>query len=143
VPLGGSAHTPHREQPPCREPEHVGASTQAPAIPRDAPEKCKSAALGSLRRTGAAGRDSAIAAITGWDLSDAHAWMRAPAGWLRADMSPKPVYQRLLARIRGTWWTARAEGVTDADGRVQLRGYCGGCALARVYHPDLANRPRM
>ena len=33
----------------------------------------------------------AVQAITWWDFSDLGAWQGAPAGWLRRDMSPKPV----------------------------------------------------
>src|SRR5207245_10505307 len=47
----------------------------------------------------------AVSAITWWDFSDLGAWQRAPAGWLRKDMSPKPVYERLLSLIKGAWWT--------------------------------------
>ena len=39
----------------------------------------------------------AVQAITWWDFSDLGAWQGAPAGWLRRDMSPKPVYERLMA----------------------------------------------
>ena len=39
----------------------------------------------------------AVQAITWWDFSDLGAWLGAPAGWLRRDMSPKPVYDRLMA----------------------------------------------
>lgn len=77
----------------------------------------------------------AVEAITWWDLSDAYSWMRAPAGLLRKDMSPKPVYERLSARIKGTWWTKQAAGVTGADGRVELRGFLGSYALD-VTTPD-------
>jgi GH35 family endo-1,4-beta-xylanase len=33
-----------------------------------------------------------VKAITWWDFSDYHAWQGAPAGLLRRDMSPKPLY---------------------------------------------------
>ena len=33
----------------------------------------------------------AVQALTWWDFSDYHAWQNAPAGLVRADMSPKPV----------------------------------------------------
>lgn len=67
----------------------------------------------------------AVAAITWWDLSDHRSWMRAPAGLLREDMSPKPAYERLLAKIKGEWWTAAAAGSTNAEGRLELRGFLG------------------
>lgn len=67
----------------------------------------------------------AVEAITWWDLSDQGAWMRAPAGLIRKDMSPKPAYERLMRKIKGEWWTERAEATTSEDGRAQLRGFLG------------------
>jgi GH35 family endo-1,4-beta-xylanase len=81
----------------------------------------------------------AVEAITWWDFSDTGAWMGAPAGFLRKDMSPKPVYDRLMAKIRGAWWTKRAEGVTGEDGQVRLRGFHGTYA-ATVTPPGGAAR---
>jgi GH35 family endo-1,4-beta-xylanase len=66
----------------------------------------------------------AVQAITWWDFSDLGAWQGAPAGWLRRDMSPKPVYERLMALIKSEWWT-RTEGTTDARGQVKLRAFYG------------------
>ena len=70
----------------------------------------------------------AVQAITWWDFSDDGAWMEAPAGWLRKDMSPKPVYERMLALIKGEWWT-QAQGVTDRKGTWQTRAFFGDYAL--------------
>jgi GH35 family endo-1,4-beta-xylanase len=67
----------------------------------------------------------AVEAITWWDLSDLGAWMGAPAGLVRKDMSPKPAYERLVRKIRGEWWTAKAEATTAASGRAHLRGFHG------------------
>jgi GH35 family endo-1,4-beta-xylanase len=47
----------------------------------------------------------AVAAITWWDFSDRGAWQDAPAGLVRADMSPKPAYERLRRLVRERWWT--------------------------------------
>jgi GH35 family endo-1,4-beta-xylanase len=47
----------------------------------------------------------ATAALTWWDFSDRNSWMHAPAGFLRADMSPKPAYDRLHQLIKERWWT--------------------------------------
>jgi GH35 family endo-1,4-beta-xylanase len=66
----------------------------------------------------------AVQAITWWDFSDLGAWQRAAAGWLRRDMSPKPVYDRLLSLIKGDWWT-KTEGATDARGEVKVRAFYG------------------
>jgi GH35 family endo-1,4-beta-xylanase len=47
----------------------------------------------------------AVQAITWWDFSDRGAWQRAPAGFVRADMSPKPAYERLQMLVKDRWWT--------------------------------------
>jgi GH35 family endo-1,4-beta-xylanase len=66
----------------------------------------------------------AVEAITWWDFSDYHAWQAAPAGWLRKDMSPKPVYERLLHLIKGQWWT-RTDGETGPRGNFVTRAFYG------------------
>ena len=63
-------------------------------------------------------------AITWWDFSDRGAWQRAAAGWLRKDMSPKPVYGRMKDLVRGAWWT-KTRGKTGADGTYSLRAFYG------------------
>lgn len=67
----------------------------------------------------------AVEAITWWDFSDRGAWKQAPAGLIRADMSPKPAYEELMKLTHGKWWT-RAELKTDDVGATSLRGFCGG-----------------
>jgi endo-1,4-beta-xylanase len=66
----------------------------------------------------------AVQAITWWDFSDRGAWLGAAAGWLRNDMWPKPVYDELMALIKGKWWT-KAQATSDAHGRVKLRAFYG------------------
>jgi GH35 family endo-1,4-beta-xylanase len=66
----------------------------------------------------------AIHAITWWDFSDYRAWQRAPAGWLREDMSPKPVYHRLMDLIKHQWWT-NLSGETGPRGNFVTRGFYG------------------
>ncbi len=66
----------------------------------------------------------AVQAITWWDFSDLGAWQGAAAGWLRRDMSPKPVYERLMSLIKGQWWT-KTEATTDARGEVKVRAFYG------------------
>ncbi len=66
----------------------------------------------------------AVQAITWWDFSDLHAWQGAAAGWLREDMSPKPVYDRLYSLLKGQWWT-KTEGRTDQSGQFCLRAFYG------------------
>jgi GH35 family endo-1,4-beta-xylanase len=65
----------------------------------------------------------AVEAITWWDLEDG-SWMGAPAGLLRADLTPKPAYQRLLQLIKGAWWT-KTEVEADAAGNAHFRGFLG------------------
>jgi GH35 family endo-1,4-beta-xylanase len=66
----------------------------------------------------------ATEAITWWDLSDRYAWMGAPAGLLREDLSPKPAYDRLMSLIHGDWWT-QEDLVTTEDGAAPFRGFHG------------------
>ena len=70
----------------------------------------------------------AVQAITWWDFSDLGAWQAAAAGWLRRDMSPKPVYNRLMSLIKGDWWT-KTQGATDAQGQVKVRAFYGNHRL--------------
>jgi len=65
-----------------------------------------------------------VQAITWWDFSDYKAWQGAPAGLLRTDMSPKPVYERLMTAIKGEWWT-RLYGRTGPRGNFITRGFYG------------------
>jgi len=65
-----------------------------------------------------------VKAVTWWDLSDSGAWQGAPAGLLRADMSKKPAYSRLLTLIRDKWWS-RGDGYTDDKGTAKVRGFYG------------------
>lgn len=66
----------------------------------------------------------AVEAITWWDFSDRRAWQRAPAGFLRNDLSPKPAYERLQQLVKERWWT-RVEGEADEQGQYRLRGFLG------------------
>lgn len=73
-----------------------------------------------------------VRAVTWWDFSDSHAWLNAPAGLLRSDMTPKPAYTRLLNLVHHTWWT-NAAGTTDLHGLVSQRVFYGQYTLtARV-----------
>ena len=65
-----------------------------------------------------------VQAITWWDFSDLHAWKGAPAGFLRKDMTPKPVYDVLYKLIRESWWT-HATSRTDAAGTATVRVFRG------------------
>ncbi len=65
----------------------------------------------------------AVAGITWWDLCDTGSWLKG-GGMVRADLSPKPVYEALRRLIHEEWHT-RAEGRTDAAGAMRLRGFRG------------------
>jgi len=66
----------------------------------------------------------AVEAITWWDFTDQNAWQQAPAGLVRADMTPKPAYNELERLIKGKWWT-KAQTTTDAEGAARFRGFLG------------------
>ncbi len=66
----------------------------------------------------------AVEAITWWDFTDQNAWQGAPAGLIRDDMTPKPVYEQLHRLIKDKWWT-RAEDRTGSGGTVAFDGFLG------------------
>lgn len=66
----------------------------------------------------------AVEAITWWDFSDQGAWRGAPAGFLRADMSPKPAYDALKNLVKEAWWT-QTRSTLDPDGLARFRGFYG------------------
>lgn len=66
----------------------------------------------------------AVEAVTWWDFTDQNAWQGAPAGLVRADMTPKPVYERLKELVKNRWWT-RTETTIEADGEARFRGFFG------------------
>ncbi len=65
-----------------------------------------------------------VASLTWWDLSDRFAWQNAPAGLVRADLSPKPAYD-VLDDLLNHRWRTDASGRTDAAGRVRARVFFG------------------
>ncbi|MFV0632575.1 endo-1,4-beta-xylanase [Demequina sp.] len=75
----------------------------------------------------------AVESITYWGLTDAGAWLGAPAGLVRADGSLKPSYEALHALIKGEWWLAPTEVCTDDSGTFDLTGFAGEY---RVSGPD-------
>jgi len=75
-----------------------------------------------------------VQAVSWWDLTDRGAWKSAPAGLLRADMSPKPAYDRLHELIRNQWWTSN-HGETNADGKFVSRAFHGRHSVT-VRWPD-------
>lgn len=75
----------------------------------------------------------AMRAITWWDLCDQGSWLPG-GGMLRADMSPKLVYEQLRRLIHDEWRTSVTE-TTDNDGRFACRGFLGKYRLV-VQMPD-------
>jgi len=71
----------------------------------------------------------AVEAITWWDFSDHSAWLGAPSGLIRKDMSPKPAYERLISLVKKKWWTGEKKLKTNSSGRVKLRGFLGDYAV--------------
>lgn len=67
----------------------------------------------------------AVQSITYWGITDAGAWLGAPAGLLRADGSRKPAYDALRELVRGEWWLSPTHLRTDAEGRIRVSGFLG------------------
>jgi len=65
-----------------------------------------------------------VKAITWWDLQDG-AWLGAPSGLLRKDMTPKPAYNALKKHIKEDWWTGPLKLKTDNAGKISFRGFLG------------------
>ncbi|GAJ12035.1 unnamed protein product, partial [marine sediment metagenome] len=66
----------------------------------------------------------AVEAITWWDFTDQGAWQRAPAGFLRKNLSPKPAYDKLKSLIKDKWWTKTKLTLAEG-GRARFRGFFG------------------
>jgi len=66
----------------------------------------------------------AVEAITWWDFTDQDAWQAAPAGLVRADMTPKPAYEQLHQLIKDEWWT-KAQTQTGPEGTIAFVGFLG------------------
>ena len=66
---------------------------------------------------------AAVRAISWWDFTEWYAW-KPGGGMLKADCTPKPVYDRLKKLIHEEWWT-KATGKTTADGAYAFTGFYG------------------
>jgi GH35 family endo-1,4-beta-xylanase len=77
----------------------------------------------------------AVEAITWWDFSDHKSWQGAPSGLVRADMAPKPLYERLHHLVREEW-TTDERATSDENGQVRLRGFFGQYKVEAA--PELA-----
>lgn len=67
----------------------------------------------------------AVESITYWGISDAGAWLGAPAGLVRADGTRKPAYDALRSLVRGRWWLEPTVIRTDEDGTLEIAGWFG------------------
>lgn len=84
----------------------------------------------------------AVESLTYWGITDAGAWLGAPAGLLRADGSRKPSYDALHDLIRGEWWTPPTALETDDDGILAVSGFAGTYRLtADAAAADVDLRP--
>lgn len=66
----------------------------------------------------------AVEAVTWWDFSDLGSWQGAPSGLVRRDMSPKPLYERLLT-LFGKRWHTDVTINSDATGAAKARCFFG------------------
>jgi GH35 family endo-1,4-beta-xylanase len=73
----------------------------------------------------------AVESITYWGLSDADAWLGAPAGFVRTDGTGKPSYHALHGLVRGEWWLEPTTVPTDDAGRLELHAFAGEYRLSR------------
>jgi GH35 family endo-1,4-beta-xylanase len=67
-----------------------------------------------------------VEAVTWWDFSDDGAWQGAPAGLVRRDMSPKPLYEWLAGAFGpGGRWSTDAAVQADSSGSAAVRCFFG------------------
>lgn len=64
-----------------------------------------------------------VEAITTWDPNDGK-WLGAPSGLIRKDNSIKPVYEALMKKIKGEWFT-KASLSTNESGEIDFCGFLG------------------
>jgi hypothetical protein len=76
----------------------------------------------------------AVASINLWSFCDRDTWLEG-AGLVDKDLNPKPIYRRLLKLIRTEWMTKGVERQTDANGRVDFRGFFGRYRI-EIVGPD-------
>lgn len=67
----------------------------------------------------------AVEAVTWWNFSDLWAIKGSPGGLLRADMTPKPVYHKLMDLVYRQWFTKLLHQVSSASGECQVTGFYG------------------
>ncbi|MCR4584526.1 MAG: 1,4-beta-xylanase, partial [Lachnospiraceae bacterium] len=64
-----------------------------------------------------------VEAITTWDFKDG-AWLKAPSGFLRLDLTEKPSYT-MLKKLVGEEWHTDLSLTTDAEGFVLVDAFKG------------------
>ena len=60
-----------------------------------------------------------VEAITTWDFKDG-AWLNAPSGFLRKDLSKKPSYEMLKKLVKDEWWTDITVKTDDQEMVIKL-----------------------
>ena len=70
-----------------------------------------------------------VEAITYWGMTDG-GWLGAPGGFVRADGTPKPSYERLHRLVNEEWGTPPTKVVTDDEGRLRFNGFLGDYRIA-------------
>jgi GH35 family endo-1,4-beta-xylanase len=125
----------------------IVSGPQQATDPRDPPAGWQSTPEGEAAQAAAVERlyrilfsHPSVSAVTWWDFADRNAWMGAPAGLLRKDMTPKPAYQRLVEMVRREWWT-RANARTSRSGTASVRAFLGDHKIV-VTAPNGANVER-
>jgi hypothetical protein len=63
-----------------------------------------------------------------WDLLDDYTWNSCEGGLITADRRPKRAYGALKTLFHEEWKTS-FEGVTDTDGVLDFKGFCGSYVL--------------
>lgn len=64
-----------------------------------------------------------VEAITAWDYKDG-AWLKAPSGFIREDLTRKPSYEMLKRLVKKEWWTETTVK-TDEDGWAYVEAFKG------------------
>jgi GH35 family endo-1,4-beta-xylanase len=81
----------------------------------------------------------AVEAITWWDFTDQGAWQGAAAGFLRKDLSPKPIYTTLRKLIREDW-CSKTHLQTDHNGIARLHAFYGDYRITSMRNNTSASR---
>lgn len=84
-----------------------------------------------------------VQGITTWNFTD-HAWLNAPAGFLRKDNSKKPSYE-IMDQMINRDWSTNLTAVTDENGTISFAGFkgdyeivCGDQKFTLSLHEDTA-----